>query len=106
MLFGVNSISNTIEIAQGEAECCFNCFMRLIPNITGYPCYHSLIVGQLYENSFALVATLYHSLSISVFQRQLPLELHFQPMAPPTLSKNIPSNMGRASVVNNDIVSN
>ncbi len=30
----------------------------LIPNSTGYPCYHSLIVGQLFKKSFAIVAIL------------------------------------------------
>ena len=28
----------------------------LIPNSTGYPCYHSLIVGQLFKKSLAIVA--------------------------------------------------
>ena len=40
----------------------------LIPNSTGYPCYHLLIVGQLFSflffNHFICTATLYHSLSI------------------------------------------
>ncbi len=42
----------------------------LIPNCTGYPSYYLLIVGQLVKKkeAFALVATLYHSLTISVFQ--------------------------------------
>ncbi len=39
-----------------------------IPNSTGYLCYHSLIVGQLFKKSFAIVATLYRSLTISLFE--------------------------------------
>ncbi len=30
MLFGINNTSNVIEIARGEAECYFNCFMSAI----------------------------------------------------------------------------
>ncbi len=30
MLFGINSMSNAIEIAQGKAECYFNCFMSVV----------------------------------------------------------------------------
>ncbi len=75
MLFGINSINNAIEIAQGEAE--FALRVLLIPNSTGYLCYHSIIVDQLFKKSFAIVATLYRSLTISIFQDYLPLELRF-----------------------------
>ncbi len=37
-------------------------------NSAGYLCYHSLIVSQHLKKSFAIVATLYRSLTISVFQ--------------------------------------
>ncbi len=69
MLFGINSTSNVIEIAQSEAEC-YSIALRVLvtPNCTGYPCYHSLIVGQLFKKSFALVTTLYVSLITSLFQ--------------------------------------
>ena len=30
VLFRINSMSNASEIAQGEAECYFNCFMSAI----------------------------------------------------------------------------
>ncbi len=30
VLFGINSTSNAIEIARGEAQCYFNCFMSAI----------------------------------------------------------------------------
>ncbi len=64
MLFGINSTSNVIEIVRGEAECYFNCFrVLLIPNSTGYPCYHSLIVGQLFKKSLVIVAILVMCLS-------------------------------------------
>ncbi len=58
MIFGINGTSNAISIALR---------VLLIPNSTGYPCYHSLIVGQLFKKSFVIVATLYHSLTISLF---------------------------------------
>ncbi len=77
----------------------------MTPNSTGYPCYHSLIVGQLFLKSFPLVATLYHlhNLHISGLASSGTL---FQPMAPPNLLKSILFNTGRASVVKNDTVSN
>ncbi len=40
----------------------------LTPNSTGYPCYHSLTVGQLFKKSFAIVATLYRSVTIPYFR--------------------------------------
>ncbi len=40
-----DSMSNVIKIVRGEAECYFNCFTSAI-DPSGYPCYHSLIVGQ------------------------------------------------------------
>ncbi len=79
MIFGINGTSSAISIALR---------VLLIPNSTGYPCYHSLIVGQLLKKSFVIVATLYHSLTISLFQDQLPLELRFQHMVPPNLFKH------------------
>ncbi len=42
MIFWINSTSSAISIALP---------VLLIPNSTGYPCYHSLIVGQLYKKS-------------------------------------------------------
>ncbi len=60
------STSNAIEIVRGEAECYFNCSTSA--NSTGYPCYHSLVVGQLLKKSIAIVATLYCSITISLFQ--------------------------------------
>ncbi len=65
---------------------------------------HSL--ASFLKKSFAIVAILYRSLTIFLLQDLLPLELRFQPAAPPNLLKNIQSNTGRASVVKNDIVSN
>ncbi len=54
MIFGING---TIALR-----------VLLIPNGTGYPCYHSPVVGQLFKKSFAIVAILYRSLTISLFQ--------------------------------------
>ena len=46
MLFGINSMNNAIEIVQGKAECYLIALrVLLIPNSTGYPFYHLLIVG-------------------------------------------------------------
>ena len=61
------------------------CISNITGNRTGYPCYHLLIVSQLFRKSFAIVATLYRSLTISVFHDQFPLGLH-------NLLINIPSN--------------
>ncbi len=55
----INGMSSAISIALR---------VLLIPNSTGYPCYHSLIVGQLFKKLFVIVATLYRSLTISLFQ--------------------------------------
>ncbi len=93
VIFGINSTSSAISIALR---------VLLIPNSTGYPCYHSLIVGQLFKKSFAIVATLYRSLNFRIsflwnFIFNIWLLL---------ICLNIPSDMGRASVVKNDIVFN
>ncbi len=44
VLFRINSTINAIEIAQGEAECYFNCLMSvlILTQVT-----RALIVGQL-----------------------------------------------------------
>ncbi len=123
VLFGITSTSNTIEIARDKAECYFNCFTSAInPYNTGYPCYHSLIIGQffflfvflfvfcccflllLFFNLCA-VAILYRSLTISIFHDYIPLELYFQSMAPLDLfKKKIPLMQGLN--LKNDIVPN
>ncbi len=61
VLFGINSTR--------PSQCYFNCFrVLLIPNSTGYPCYHLLMVGQLFKKSFVIVAILQRSPAISLFQ--------------------------------------
>ncbi len=52
----------------------------LIPNSTGYPCYHSLIVGQFKKKSFAIIATLYRSLTISLFQDSWNFVFNVRPL--------------------------
>ncbi len=68
----------------------------LIPNKTGYPCYHSLIQANF---MICTVATLYHSLTISRFQDQFPLELLSQ-------SNPVKLILSRTSALKNDIISN
>ncbi len=70
--------------------------MLLTPNSTGYPCYHSLIVGELFKKSSLSPYFRISSCWNFVFNLLLLLNL----------LKNIPSNTGRASAVKNNIVSN
>ena len=53
MLFRNNSTSNMIELAWKPSAISIALRVLLIPNSTGYSCYHSLEVGQLFLNSLA-----------------------------------------------------
>ncbi len=73
MLFGINSTNNAIKITRGKRSA-ISIALRalLIPNSKGYPCYHSLIVGQLVLNHECSVATLYSALTVCFFLRYFP----------------------------------
>ncbi len=65
MLFGINSTRRD-EAKPSAISIALQ--VLLIPNSTGYQCYHSLIVGQqLLKKYFAIVATLYLSPIMSLF---------------------------------------
>ncbi len=92
-------LDSVIEIAQGKA---IALRVLLIPNSPGYPCYHSLIVGQLFFLVICTVATLYRSPTISVLQDKLVFNVRLLLIS----QKKTPSNTGRTSALKNDIVSN
>ncbi len=65
----------------------------LIPNSTGYPCYHSLIVGQLFKK---VICNCSYTVSFTHYLLISGLAWN-QYTASPDPLKNIQSNMGRAS---------
>ncbi len=54
VLFGINCVNNGIEIARAKPRAISMALrVLLIPNSTGYPCFHSLI-GQFFLKLFAV----------------------------------------------------
>ncbi len=54
VLIGINCVNNGIEIARAKTRAISMALrVLLIPNSTGYPCFHSLI-GQFFLKLFAV----------------------------------------------------